>query len=215
MVNHSVWCQSRMLSIRIDELKRLPMHTQTLSFSCVWYDLNWRSFEEQRLQIWNSSWHSLPCSNYTLTHSVPRCAVSCQQNAIQAARFIPTRVGTTRLHKPNVFQSALTHSSDRCQIKYNTHTHRYGHFHQKYSILFDNDDWCWSKKTLQQKQTPVVSINQLFGRGGTESPHWSSHRANVSISESFILGPISYTTSAALAKTESRTGYKTMDVISY
>lgn len=122
MVNHSVWCQSRMLSIRIDELKRLPMHTQTLSFSCVWYDLYWRSFEEQRLQIWNLSWHSLPCSNYTLTHSVPRCAVSCQQNAIQAARFIPTRVGTTRLHKPNVSQSALTHSSDRCQIKYNTHT---------------------------------------------------------------------------------------------
>lgn len=141
-------------------------------------------------------------------------AVPCRANKMpykQLASFLP---GHHRLHKPNASQSTLTHSSDRCQIKYNTHTHRYGHFHQKYSILFDNDDWCWSKKTLQQKQTPVVSINQLFGRGGTESPHWSSHRPNVSISESFILGPISYTTSAALAKTEGRTGYKTMDVIS-
>lgn len=137
-------------------------------------------------------------------HSGVLSAAACQECA-QAARpsFLP---GHCSLHNPNNNTNSPTlshtHSSHTRAnfyptLKYyrNTHTHTH-RAHQKYSILSDNDDWCRSpppqkkKKRSAAKQTVVGSINQLVGRGGTESPHWSSHRPNVSISKSFIPGTI-------------------------
>ena len=110
----------------------------------------------------------------------------------------------------NLFQLMKDLLDTEIQKKKHTHHHTLRHYHKKYSLLSDNDDWCPSKKA---KQMVVGSINQLVGWGSTESPHWSSYRPNVSISKSFILGTISYTTSAALAETKGWTCYKTTKAI--
>lgn len=141
---------------------------------------------------------SLPCSRYTLVFSAPRRAKNVPKQLAPhsyqgtAAFIIPT---TTPTAQHSHTHSSHTQANFYPTLKYyrNTHTHT----ERTRNILFclimmiDADPPPPKKKKRSAaKQTVVGSINQLVGRGGTESPHWSSHRPNVSISKSFIPGTI-------------------------
>lgn len=135
-------------------------------------------------------------------HSGVLSAAACQECA-QAARpsFLP---GHCSLHNPNnnTNSPTLSHTQFAHPSKLLSHTevlqeHTHTHTERTRNILFclimmiDADPPPPKKKKRSAaKQTVVGSINQLVGRGGTESPHWSSHRPNVSISKSFIPGTI-------------------------